>query len=556
MRKIITTIVFLVSIAMLMVLNSCTLTSPSSNSNGADIEAALRDSVRANKRQICATRNQGAAPTALNKALLPKINLPAGDGTATTDQSEPHFDIAVSNMPAKDFFMSLVEGTKYNVTVSPQVTGSISLDLKNVTIPQALEAVRNTYGYEYDTTSYGYSVLPKHLETRIFNLDYLAIDRTGKSTVTISSGQITDVVSSTGTSQATTSSTVQSGSIETSSRANIWDVLTANLTTMIGKEEGRSVIINSQSGTIIVKAYPDELRTVAKYLDTIENVMQRQVIIEAKILEVELSAEFSSGINWKLLGLSQTLTTTTEDTNNVLNPLSSTFLMKATDGNAFNMAITLLGKQGKVNTLSSPRIATTNNQKAIIKVGNDRFFVTNVSSNTTTTSAGPNSAQNITLTPFFSGISLDVTPQITEDGDVTLHIHPIISKVTKDEQKFTVNGSPQDLPLAASTIRETDSVVKAKNGQVIVMGGLMENASFEYGTGTPGADRLPGIGGLFGSKNNTADKFELVILLRPIVVENTATWQNRLQEVIKFSKPPKTEFKYEIIKKKSKSGDK
>jgi len=206
--------------------------------------------------------------------------------------------------------------------------------------------------------------------------------------------------------------------------------------------------------------------------------------------------------------------------------------------------------------LSSPRVATINNQKAVIKVGNDKFFVTNVSSNTNSSSgSSTNTTANITLTPFFSGISLDVTPQIDENGNVTMHIHPIVSSVIKDTQTFKVNGEDQILPLAASSTRESDSIVRAKNGQVIVIGGLIQNSGENYQASTPGADRLPGIGGLFKSKNKLSRKFELVILLRPIIVESTKTWQQQLQEAatsVKKLNKAKGNFSYNIVPTKQK----
>lgn len=539
---------FAILFISIIMLSACTVTSPSDNANGSAIDAALRDSIHINRKLAC-SKKSNAVPAVVRNALLPKINLPTADGTVNPDQNEQHFDISVNNIPAKDFFMGLVDGTKYNITVSPQVTGNVSLELKNVTIPQTLEAVRDTYGYEYEATSYGYEILPKHLESRLFTLDYLALDRSGRSTTTVSSGQISNVVGQGGTA---TSSTVQSGSIETTNKTNLWDMIKINLETLIGKEEGKSVVINPQSGSILVKAYPDDLRTVAKYIDSVQAIMERQVIIEAKVIEVQLSASFSAGIDWKLLGATQVPTLTPRESSTP--PATSTFTLNIFDGSAFHTVISLLDNQGKVNVLSSPRITTTNNQKAIIKVGDDKFFVTNVSSNVSSSAGAQNTSQNITLTPFFSGISMDVTPQIKEDGDVTLHIHPVISSVTRDTQSFTVNGQPQVLPLAASTIRESDSVVSAKDGQIIIIGGLMENQSFEYHAGTPGLDRLPDVGGLFKNHNNDAGKFELVILLRPIVVSGTKTWQKRLQEATDTIKNTKCDFKYEIEKKPENEG--
>jgi len=533
---------------IIFLLSACTVTREGINAD-QEIKDALGDSMAINQHQSC--KNSHYVPRSVRNALMPyQDQVGKATGQVATVE-EPKFDISVNNVPAKDFFMGLVDGTKYNMTVSPLVSGNISLELKNVTIPQAMEAARNTYGYEYEKTSYGYQISPKRLQTRIFTVNFIDLSRTGKTATSVGSGQITDVVGTSGATSSVTT-TPSSGSIETSTKSNIWDSLKVNLEAIVGKAEGRSVVINSQSGVVIVKAYPDELRSVAQYLDDIQDIMGRQVVLEAKILEVQLKTSYQAGINWKIFGLQQgspTPFTTASSTD--VPTFTSAFTLSITDGSAFNSIIQLLNTQGKVNVLSSPRISTLNNQTAVIKVGSDRFFVTNVTSNVAATTTNPITSQNITLTPFFSGISLDVTPQIDQEGLVTLHIHPIVSQVTQDTQKFVVNGQPQDLPLAQSTVRESDSIVSAKNGQIIVIGGLMENGSTESQTSTPGFDRLPDLKGLFRSTNNQARKFELIILLRPIVVGGTSTWQKRLQEAGDTIKEMQHgEYRYEIERKK------
>src|SRR3990170_605364 len=377
-------------------------------------------------------------------------------------------------------------------------------------------------------------------------------------------------LTSAGVSSSQQAGSMPSGVIQTSTTSKFWELMQLNLTAIIGTLDGRSIVVNPRSGVIIVKAYPDELRNVARYLDSIQNIIHRQVIIEAKILEVELKAQFQSGINWKILGLSQGFTSTLNNrtdvatdtssdkflTSELPKSFSSFFSANTTYGGTFSSLINLLNDQGTVNVLSSPRVATINNQKAVIKVGNDKFFVTNVSSNTNSSSgSSTNTTANITLTPFFSGISLDVTPQIDENGNVTMHIHPIVSSVTKEIQKLKVNGLDQELPLAASSTRESDSIVRAKNGQVIVIGGLIQSSDENYQASTPGVDRLPGIGGLFKSKNKLSRKFELVILLRPIIAETTKTWQQQLQEAtarVKKMHNMNGNFSYNIVPVKQK----
>src|SRR3990172_12830243 len=570
--------VILLGTCVFVLINACTITNPVPNNNGDAIEKALKDGMRSNSSLNASNKrnNQNSLPPSIQNALMPEINIPNSPQSldSSDEDKDQRFDIAVNNVPAKDFFMGLVKDTKYNMTVNPLITGNISLELKAVTVPQVMDAARDAYGFEYEKTSYGYAVFPRRLETRIFNVNYIDVDRLGQSQTSIGSGQITSTVQNTLTSAGVSSSqqsgSMPSGIIQTSTTSKFWELMQLNLTAIIGTLDGRSIVVNPRSGVIIVKAYPDELRNVARYLDSIQNIIHRQVIIEAKILEVELKAQFQSGINWKLLGLSQGFTSalnnrtgaTPDDSGNKFSTtelptsFSSFFSANTTYGGTFSSLINLLNDQGNVNVLSSPRVATINNQKAIIKICNDRFFVTNVSSNTNSSSgSSTNTTANITLTPFFSGISLDVTPQIDENDNVTMHIHPIVSSVTKEIQKLTVNGKLQELPLASSSTRESDSIVRAKNGQVIVIGGLIQSSGESYQASTPGADRLPGIGGLFKSKNKSSRKFELVILLRPIIAETTKTWQQQLQETtarVKKMHNMNGNFSYNIVPTKQK----
>jgi MSHA biogenesis protein MshL len=203
-----------------------------------------------------------------------------------------------------------------------------------------------------------------------------------------------------------------------------------------------------------------------------------------------------------------------------------TLALDLTDFTAF---IELLKTQGNVQILSSPRVATMNNQKAVIKVGQDEFFVTDVSTTTvtgTTTTVQP----NVTLTPFFSGIALDVTPQISDMGDVTLHIHPSISDVVDQQKTVVIGNVTQQLPLALSTVRETDSIVRAKSGQVVVLGGLMSDVTDDQQAATPGLSEVPLVGELFKHTRNRTLKTELVILLRPIVVDDGENWTGAIQQ--------------------------
>lgn len=290
-------------------------------------------------------------------------------------------------------------------------------------------------------------------------------------------------------------------------------------------------------------------------------MIQRQVILEAKILEVGLSDGFQSGVNWAALGrgsgsdgavvgqfggstVFNTGVSNLQGQTDALNPtnfagvrsdVASAFggiFAMSLDVGDFTGFLEFLETQGDVHVLSSPRVSTVNNQKAVIKVGTDEFFVTDVDtrSNTTSASFGTNQSVNIELTPFFSGVALDVIPQISGDGVVTLHIHPSVSEVNERIKKISLTTTSQlSVPLALSTIRESDSIVRARSGQVVVIGGLMQNQTKDKTSSVPLLGDLPFVGGLFRHTQKVTRKSELVILLRPIVVDSDKVWVDEIK---------------------------
>lgn len=479
---------------------------------------------------------------------------------------EERFHLTVHNAPAHDVLMSLVAETDLNMVVHPDVEATISLDLRHVTIEEVLEILRDFHDLEYRRTGTGYMVRPARLENRLYEVSYLDIQREGTSRTRISSGQSTEnpaaLQDSVGSGLGGTTGTGAGGlggdndqasgtRIETTSESDFWDGLEAAILGVLEDETGRSVMINPMSGVVSVRAMPGEHRAVAELIEAIQGSIQRQVILEAKIIEVELRDGFRSGINWtalqdidgRLLSFSQAAGQGIFDegqsslTGRPLNVRPGEIFQGfegsafggagalAIDTRDFNAFIELLETQGIARVLSSPRVATVNNQKAVIKVGTDEFFVTSVTGRTATGGASTTAASSVQLTPFFSGIALDVTPQINRSGDVILHIHPMVSEVTDQTKSFTVAGQEESLPLAFSSVRESDSIIRARNGQVVVIGGLMRESAVQERFGTPILSRLPLIGQAFASRQDRSVKTELVILLRPVVVDDPEDWR-------------------------------
>ncbi len=487
-------------------------------------------------------------------------------------KEQNRFDVNSEGTPARAFFMALVDETEENVVVHPDIKGNISLILNDVTVAEVLDVVSQVYGYSYRHGPAGYMVFPATLQTRIFQINYLDLERSGVSRTRVSSGQVSEgrsrsnnvasSVASGATAVASGGGTGQqaiSGSdINTTYDTDFWTDLENTLVAMLAMEPKSQVVVNSQTGVIVVKAMPDKLRSIESYLNMIQDVAQRQVVLEAKIVEVQLNDSFRAGINWTTVaqnsdgqtftfgqqgpppGFSGDPSTLGGDSVTVGPGSVTTGFEIQTSGGAFTMAfdigdfnafLELLELQGETRVLSSPRVSTLNNQKAVIKAGTDEFFVTNVSSNTVT-GASSTTSRDVELTPFFSGIALDVTPQISAEGDVTLHIHPTVSEVTDQQKNLTVSGETDILPLAFSEVRESDSIVKARSGQIIVIGGLMRNSRFDEDFGTPVLSKIPGVGNLFKSKRSAERKTELVILLKPIVVDDDRVWTQLANESI------------------------
>ena len=550
----------LVYSAIAVLLAACQSMAPRSTATLTHIDATL-------KKEAASGANTAAAtpPPAVSEALLPPLRVDMSGGGAPVEQ---RFDITVNHAKARKFFMSLVEGTPYNMVVHPDVSGEISLSLKNVTISDVMKTVRDVYGYEYQRTPGGYEVMPIRMQSRVFEVNYLDVKRTSKSETRVNSGQVTDSGSNdnnnannvnNGTTSGNTVTPQPSTQMTTESETSFWDSLKAQLNTLIGKGDGRSVVVSPQAGIVVVRALPSELRDVAAFLNASQANLQRQVVLEAKIIEVTLGDGFQSGINWSALGQvgnGKTLlfgqtgggTIFNNGTSDIagnsgnlapgnFNPINGTtasafggVFSAALNLNDFNAFIELLKSQGDVQVLSSPRVSTVNNQPAVIKVGTDEFFVTNVSTNTTAIGNTGTTNRNVTLTPFFSGIALDVTPQISPQGDVILHIHPTVSEVKDQTKSFQVDGVDQSLPLAFSTVRESDSIVRAANGQVIVLGGLMQDQNKLDRAGVPILGDLPGVGAMFRHTKSATTKSELVILLRPVVIQTGGEWGEQIRQ--------------------------
>lgn len=537
---------------------------------GCAASGARRDTYDAINAEIAKAASESkarpAGRDAVSAALLPPLNI---EIPKPKQPLEERFSLAFNAVPAQQFFMAIVTGTRYSMLVHPDVSGVISANLKDVTVFEALDAIREQYGYDFKIEGTRIYIKPLGMQTRVFKVNYLTGNRKGTSEIRVSSGSVSDVASSgssptgasTTTAPGTSARALESSKISTSSNNDFWGDLKTSLEAIVGSgKEGRSVVISPQSGVVVVRAGWTELRDVAEYLKATQLSVGRQVILEAKILEVELSDGYQTGVNWaafrgnnhsnrasfgvltpgSVLRPNGALVGSQVGTNGAGQDLIAAANPAAIPGGLFGLAfqtsnfaalLSFLETQGSVHVLSSPRIATLNNQKAVLKVGRDEFFVTNVSTTTTTGGISNTTSPSVTVQPFFSGVALDVTPQIDEDGNIILHIHPSVSEVTTVDKPINLGSAGTfSLPLASSAVSETDSIVRGRDGQIVAIGGLMRQAAASDRSQMPGVGSVPVLGNLFGNTNRSTQKRELVILLKPTVVDGSQAWTQDLME--------------------------
>jgi len=507
----------------------------------------------------------------------------------TRKKQEPkgvRFTMSARGVDIKNVLFALSQEIDQNIIIDPNVNQVATVDLKNVTLVEALDSLLPPLHLEYKMDEKGIRVQREQMQTRTFFLNYVISKRIGKSVLKSSSGtsgsSSTSGGSSSGSSDANKRST---SSIESSEETDIWeDILlglrsivtpsassqggsqsnssdsaglsetssdsgssdssggdSALVSSLLGggaapsssvgsdsgptegnltasstvQEDGQKAFltINKQAGMILVKDFPEVLLQVAEFLENIEGSVQRQVFIQAKIIEITLNDDYKLGIDW-----SEVSPLTISHSANTL--LGDTTLAGAANftyglaNSSFNIVVDALSKQGQVAVLSSPKIATLNNQRAVIKVGTDDIFFKPETTAATTTSAATVEyvPESITI-----GIILDVVPQINPNGQIMMSINTSIT------EKAGERTSPDGINVVPILdVRESNNVVLSRHGQTIVIGGLMKTKKEVDDNSIPLLGAIPYIGRAFHWDNETESKTELVIMLTPEIMAGQA----------------------------------
>lgn len=460
-------------------------------------------------------------PSPAMERRLPELPVTQMEEEVAKVEPRKLYTLAVRDADVREVLLTLGKKTDLNIVFGPDVKGTMTVDLKRVTLEEALNSLLGPIGLEYAREGNFIRVFIPALETRIFTLSYISTTRSGGATLSATAG---------GGGGGTTGTTGGGGgggsgassSVSSADSVDLWGDLEKNLTGLVSKE-GKAVV-NRAAGIIAVTDYSRNLQRIARYIELLEGSVQRQVIIEAQIVEVTLTKEFQAGINWNLIpqpgvasvrpfgALQGTIGTVGALASTALAPAATAFqlgFITQVFGHSIRALLNALSKQGEVNILSTPRVSTLNNQKAVIKVATDDVFFT-----TTKTREPTTGVETTTVTPqtITEGIVLDVTPQIADDNTVMMNIRPSIS------ERVGQATSPDGSTVPIVSVRATDTVVRAQDGQTVVIGGLMQHRKSTTTTGVPGLEKAPVFGGLFRQKVEEGKKTELVILLTPHVV--------------------------------------
>ncbi len=545
--------------ALCLLVMACSVTGPRQQPN-TEITNEIQDILERGERGHANVLDEQTAVAAVDE-LMPGLSI----SDEVLQPVEERFNIAANQEDARQFFSNLVAGTQYGVLVSPDIDGEISISLPNVTIDEVMQAVEEAYDYSITRRGNIYQIQPPTLQTKMFTIDYLDVQRTGSSSVQVTSGGgggaarggqtggLSGGLSGGGiggglggvgglggtggvgaTSGVGGASGGGGGQISTSVQTDFWTDLTDTLESMLegeDDEESGRVIVQPQIGLVMVTAMPRDMARVEEYISRAQGILSREVTIQVQFLEVVLNKGFQTAIDFDTFGpggadgTNNTIVAEFEaggdsTAQSISNPLAIT-----TNFTDFASVFRLLDSRGSTQVLSSPSLKVLNNQKAVFQDGDQEYFQVSAGSSVVNSGQAVTQSASNDLEQFFSGISMDITPQISADGTITLHVHPTITTVT--EQTKPIGG--QQVPLARTSVRELDSIIRAEDGKIVVLGGLAYEREVDEASGIPYASDLPGVGAAFDQRRRTTVKSEFIILLRPVIA-SAQSEQQLLQE--------------------------
>ncbi len=514
----------------------------------------------------------------------------------------PTYTVVVNDVPVKDLLFSIARDTQYNIDLHPGIAGRVSLNAVQEPLPAILDRIARQANLRYEMHGRTVSIMPDTPYVKTYTVNYVNVARNTTSSVGVAA-QIASTgvgsLSNTGTSTGSTTAGTASGNSSTTTVASqsnndLWSVLADNIRTILagtravtqsseeraarldaekaaraervsqaeaaskagagaanlftaafasqpGIDAKYDVAVNPVAGTVSVLGTARQQELVQQYLDHVMQSAQRQVLIEATIVEVNLKDQYRAGIDWSktLQGavgweISALGGTLGSKSNALADNLAPFIQAKYNGSNGFKAAIDLLESFGKTRVLSSPKLMALNNQTALLKVVNNLVYFTITAD--TTTAANVAQTTTFTSTPHTVpvGVVMTVLPQINENGMVSLTVRPTISRqvgaVEDPNPELKKNNLDITNSIPVIQVREMESMLQVRSGQTVILGGLIQDDTNNARDGLPGLSRPEGVGAVFGQHERINSQTELVIFLRPIVVSNPTLESDELRQ--------------------------
>lgn len=488
------------------------------------------------------------------------------EGTATTIEESLEqagydpgrtYNLNVRNTDVRAVLLAIARDSGISISIEPDVEGAVTTDIHGVTLPVLFESLLEPLDLEYRVESGVVKVRERHMETRFFFLDIVQTDRNGSRSVGVSTGNNGGGGGGQGGGGQGGGALGGGGqggggqggggtaSVQSDDPSFIWDDITEGVGFLMssgfggfggrdlddqrrlgntggfgfggnGGDRGNtpSLHVNRSAGTVMVRHYPDVLDEIAEYLASVEEIAQRQVLIEAQIVEVVMRDEYAAGIDWQ--GVFTDLGLTVGQT---VGGSGLSIFQAGVARKNFNAVLGAMSNQGNVNVLSTPSVVTLNNQVALLSVGTQEVFFTT----TTVFNGQGNLAQTLTQPgTVTNGVTLSVTPQVSSDGWVTMSIQPAVSNLAGE----AIGPNGDRFPIM--DVRVTDNVIRVREGETIFIGGLLEDVISESESKTPILGDIPLLGSLFKRKDIDNRKADLIIMITPTVLHG-----ERVREVMR-----------------------
>ena len=542
----------------------------------------------------------GATPQiAAKPAEIPPLVKTTPFVPAPTATEKPQtYTVVVNEVPVKELLFALARDARRNVDIHPGISGLVTLNAINETLPAILDRVARQVNIRYRIEGDTLTVTPDTPYLKTYPVNYVNVGRATSSSIGVASQIASTGAATTGSGgQAGSSGNSSTTTVNSTSNNNFWDVLADNIrnivastkaaalnaeekatrveaartareerlqqveavaragsgapnlfTTAFGTpaaaapEAKSDVIINPVAGTVTVLASERQHRLIQQYLDGVLAAVQRQVLIEATIVEVSLSDAYKAGVDWSRIASGAGFTINQQMLAGNLGAAPNLTIGYANATSAIgNIAATLklLESFGDIRVLSSPKLMALNNQTALLKVvDNLVYFSIEVQPGTNLAGGGStNPTYSTTAHTVPVGVVMSVTPQINDSGVVTLVVRPTISrntgKVARDPNPDLAKANVvNEVPIIQ--VREMESVLQVLSGQTVILGGLMQDDSSRSRDGVAGLARLPGVGDAFSYRDESASKTELVIFLRPTTISNPSLESEELKSFSRY----------------------